>query len=126
MRAILITINPGLALLGNLPGGETGAAYTATLQAVGGLPPYSLALVVGTLPDGLTFTDNGDGTATIAGTPTETFAGLLVVRLTDADGVRVDRQLTLVIVAAVQPVEFLLTEAGDFLLLETGDKIELE
>lgn len=39
----------------------------------------------GDLPDGLTFTDNGDGTATIAGTPTED--GPYAARLTAANGV---------------------------------------
>lgn len=126
MKAILITINPGLELRGVLPGGETGSAYTATLEAVGGVPPYTLALVVGTLPAGLTFTDNADGTATIAGTPSEAFAGTIVVRLTDALGASVDRAFALTIIAVPDAPEFLLLESGDFLLLETGDKTLLE
>lgn len=126
MKAILITINPGLELRGVLPAGETGTAYSATLTAAGGLAPYTFALVVGTLPAGLTFTDGGSGSATITGTPTEAFAGTIVVRLTDANGTSVDRAFVLTIIAAPIVADFLLLESGDFLLLETGGRIELE
>jgi uncharacterized protein (TIGR03437 family) len=48
-----------------LPPGTIGTAYSATLNATGGSPPYAWAQVGGLLPSGLTLSANG----TIAGTP---------------------------------------------------------
>jgi Putative Ig domain len=53
----------------SLPNGRVGAAYSATLTATGGTPPYGWTLTSGTLPAGLTF--NGT-TGVISGTPTAT------------------------------------------------------
>ena len=52
----------------SLPSGTVGAPYTVTLTAIGGIPPYRW--LVSGLPNGLSFTANADGTATITGTPT--------------------------------------------------------
>ena len=46
---------------------HVGAAFSMTATASGS--PTPALTESGTLPNGLTFTDNGDGTATIAGTP---------------------------------------------------------
>jgi hypothetical protein len=40
-----------------------------TVQTTGGNPTPALSIQQGSLPTGLTFTDNGDGTATISGAP---------------------------------------------------------
>ena len=125
MGYLLVTINPGLQITGLLPAGVVGDAYTATLTARGGLQPYALTLL-SALPDGLAATDNGDGTLTIAGTPTETFGGTVIVRAQDGAGKIVQRTLALVIVAAPAEPEYLLLESDDFLLLESGDRILLE
>jgi Putative Ig domain len=53
-----------------LPGASTNATYpTTTLQASGGVPPYSWSLLSGSLPPGLTLASSGaiSGTATQAG-----------------------------------------------------------
>jgi hypothetical protein len=53
------------------PAGTTftvGAANTFTVQA-SGFPAPAIALTGGTLPTGVTLTDNGNGTATLAGNP---------------------------------------------------------
>ena len=47
-----------------LPGGQQGAAYSASLYASGGTAPYTWSLYSGSLPPGLTLLG-----ATIAGTP---------------------------------------------------------
>ena len=125
MGYLLVTINPGLQITGQLPVGFVGEAYSATLTARAGLAPYTLT-VLSALPDGLTATDNGDGTLTIAGTPTETFSGSVIVRAQDGAGKIVQRSLTLVVLPQPVIVEYLLLESGDFLLLESGDKILLE
>ena len=53
--ACTITIDPVLSLwCGNPPSAIIGQAYSATIPAGGGVPPYTFALTAGTLPDGLT------------------------------------------------------------------------
>jgi hypothetical protein len=73
------TVQPGGALTvdtagsapaitsGSTATAQTGSAFSFTVQT-NGLPDPSLT-ETGPLPTGVTFTDNGDGTATLAGTP---------------------------------------------------------
>ncbi len=53
----------------SLPGGSVGAAYSASLQASGGTPPYSWSVVSGQLPSGISLSTSGvlSGTPTVAG-----------------------------------------------------------
>ena len=46
-----------------------GAAGTFVISTAAS-PPVTAITLTGTLPAGVTFTDNGNGTATLAGTPT--------------------------------------------------------
>lgn len=73
-----------------------GTAGTFTVSATG-TPSPVLTVDAGTLPTGLTFTDNGDGTATIAGTPIAGTKGItvLAVRATVAGSLTADQQLSL-------------------------------
>ena len=125
MTTLLITINPGLQIVGFLPAGNVGDAYTGTLSVRGGLEPYRIS-IVSALPAGLSWVDNGDGTLTISGTPTVAFAGTVTVQASDGLRKLVQRVLGLVIVDVPAPPEFLLLENDDFLLLESGDRILLE
>lgn len=125
MTILLFTVNPGLEIVGQLPAGTVGDSYSATVSVRGGLSPYTLT-VVSALPDGLTATDNGNGTLTIAGTPTETFAGTVTIRARDGLQKLVQRAIGLQITDVAAPPTFLLLETGDFLLLESGDKIQIE
>ena len=122
MTILLFTINPGLEIVGLLPSGVVDSAYSASVTVRGGLAPYTMA-VVSTLPAGLTATDNGDGTLTIAGTPTAAFSGTVTVQARDGLQTLVQRTLGLTIVANVVPPSFLLWEDGGFLLWEDGGKI---
>ncbi|WP_200948976.1 putative Ig domain-containing protein, partial [Frateuria sp. Soil773] len=73
-----VTVTPA-----TLPAAIAGTAYpTTALSASGGAGPYSYALT-GTLPAGLGF---DAGTATFAGTPTETGSFTFAVTATDAHG----------------------------------------
>jgi hypothetical protein len=65
--ALPLTINPpGLGITtSSLPGGTVGSAYSQTLAASGGSPPYAWSLASGSLPNGLTLSPAG----TIAGAP---------------------------------------------------------
>ena len=60
-----------------LPGGTVNIAYSQTLAATGGTPPYNWGLSSGTLPPGLTITSGGviQGTPTTAGNYTFLPAG---------------------------------------------------
>lgn len=60
-------------------------SFTVTTQP--GFPVARALAVTGTLPDGVTFMDNGDGTATIAGTPTVAAAGSYDLGMTVDNGV---------------------------------------
>src|SRR5439155_5292491 len=55
----------------SLPNGTVGVAYSATVQAPGGCPPYHWKIASGALPPGLTLSWPSTATySTIAGKPT--------------------------------------------------------
>jgi hypothetical protein len=63
-----------------LPSGLTGAAYSQTLAAAGGAPPYAWSLAVGALPAGLVLSSGG----VVAGTPTALGTATFSVTVTDS------------------------------------------
>jgi hypothetical protein len=68
-----------------------GAAGTFSVTTAAGSPAARLTITcAGSLPDGLTFLDNGDGTAAISGTPASGTEGAYEVTLTASDGVSPD------------------------------------
>ena len=82
-----------------LPTGTTGQAYTATLQATGGTPPYSWAIQVGTLPVGLAMGSDG----VIAGIPTTATSASIFFGVTDAAKTGVVNSFILQIVDPAPP-----------------------
>ncbi|MGB8323816.1 MAG: putative Ig domain-containing protein, partial [Candidatus Acidiferrum sp.] len=79
---ITISASPLVITTSSLPNGQQGAAYTATLAAVGGVTPYVWTITSGTLPTGLTL--NG-ATGAITGTPTVAVTNLaLTFKVTDS------------------------------------------
>ena len=60
-------------------------AQTFTVAALGN--PVATIGETGTLPAGFTFTNNGNGTATLAGTPTTTNGGLYPIQFSASNGV---------------------------------------
>jgi HAMP domain-containing protein len=62
-----------------------GVAKTFTVQSTG-IPTPSIT-ETGALPSGMSFTDNGNGTATLAGTPASGSAGTYVLSITASNGV---------------------------------------
>ena len=68
---------------GALPAGRLGANYEAAIEVSGGAPPYTLAVVEGALPRGITI--NG---LTLAGTPTMAGLERFVLEASDAGGGR--------------------------------------
>jgi hypothetical protein len=65
--SITISAAPLSVVTTSLPTGVDGSTYTATLQAAGGVSPYTWAVTTGSLPGGLTLNAS---TGVISGTPT--------------------------------------------------------
>ena len=82
--------------------GTYGSAYSQTIESVG-VPTPTLTLS-GTLPLGLSFVENGDGTATITGTPE--IVGSFPLTVTASNGIEPDdvQAFTLVIEKALLTV----------------------
>jgi hypothetical protein len=78
--------NPPLTLvvtstMNSVPTGLKSRTYTATLQAIGGLSPYSWRLVEGMLPPGLSLDST---TGSITGKPTERGVFIFGVEVKDS------------------------------------------
>jgi hypothetical protein len=71
--------------------GQAGPAFTVTTA---GDPPPSLSIPPGSLPGGLSFTDNGDGTASINGTPDAGTGGTYIFAITAHNGAGTDATQT--------------------------------
>jgi hypothetical protein len=100
-KSFTITIAAGLVVTtSSLPGGTVGVAYSQTLAAAGGTPPYSWSITVGAPPPGLTL----DGpTGVISGTPT-TSAGSpfsFTVQVTDSLSATASKALSVSIAPAL-------------------------
>ncbi len=78
-----LTTLPALVITtSDLPDGLVASAYSATVNATGGLKPYTWALTGGALPAGLMLSASG----TISGTPTASGNALVQLTVTDAGG----------------------------------------
>ena len=96
-----LAVNQAASIIGvNATTFGVGVAGTFTVSAIG-TPTPSLT-ETGNLPNGVTFTDNGNGTATIGGTPPTGTAGSYVITIAAHNGVGTDasQAFTLTIAAA--------------------------
>ncbi len=97
---LAITVNPvalGIATAA-LPAGVIGAPYDATVQASGGVPPYSYAITGGALPSQLGPIDAATGR--ITGTPDTLGTQAFQVSATDACANTATRALSITVNAA--------------------------
>jgi prepilin-type N-terminal cleavage/methylation domain-containing protein len=79
-KALSITINYNFSITtASLPDGNVGTAYSQTLNASGGVVPYTWSISAGSLPAGLTLSSAG----VISGTPTTGGTSNFTVRVTD-------------------------------------------
>jgi len=97
--SIAVTQPPLSIATTSLAPGSVGNPYSQTLQAIGGTPPYTWSIILGTLPTGLIL---NPGTGSITGTPTGTGSFTITVNVTDSAHTTVTSQpLTIVIDTAL-------------------------
>ena len=84
----------------SLPQGVINVAYsgTAVLTAIGGTPPYSWSISVGSLPAGLTLNTN---TGQISGTPTSTGTFTFTAKVTDSTSATATANLSIIVNGAL-------------------------
>lgn len=116
-RAIILAkIGSGLNIVGTPPPLVLGVAYTFTFIAKGGSGKY-IWTETGALPTGVTFTDNGNGTATIAGTPSTSGSFPINVYVRNTSGSATNANFVIV----VPPLQlFFLQIANVYRVLMTG------
>jgi len=102
-----ITINPAPLVIqtASLPDAPANQSYNQVLQASGGIPPYNWTIISGALPPGLSLLPNG----TIAGIPTRQWKYTFTVEVSDTDGVKASRSLTVFVVGPSGTIEIPLT-----------------
>lgn len=83
------SFGPRITSISPLTSGVQGTPYSITLAGTGGTPPYTYALISGTLDSGVTLSSSG----VIAGTPLNAEADVIGIQLTDANGVKGPVQL---------------------------------
>jgi Putative Ig domain/Immunoglobulin domain/Immunoglobulin I-set domain len=125
-----LTVVPGTApaiTSANTTTFTVGSAGSFTVTATG--PPTPTLSFVGTLPDGLTFVDNGNGTATLAGTPAAGTQSSYTLTITAANGVlpNATQVFTLTVAPGTAPAitsaittTFTVGSAGSFTVTATG------
>jgi len=99
-KVFTITIASGLTITTapSLPNGTVGAAYSQTLQAVGGTPPYTWSIIQGGLPAPLTLNASSGA---IAGAPAAAGTASFTVQVTDSLSVSSTKTFTLTVVGAL-------------------------
>ncbi|MEO6500586.1 MAG: putative Ig domain-containing protein [Jatrophihabitantaceae bacterium] len=102
-----------------------GTAGSFTVTTTAGYPTATTITKTGALPAGVSFTDNGNGTATIAGTPT--VAGAFTITITASNGASTDATQSFTLTVTKKPVitsgnaaTFAIGTAGAFTVTTTA------
>jgi len=94
-RDYSITVTANLDIVTTaLPEVEAGAAYSQTLSARGGSPPYNWRIINGSLPEGLSL---NPASGLIGGSPARSGAATFTVEVADSAGVRASRTFTITV-----------------------------
>src|SRR5919106_2794373 len=91
--SITVDVGPLVITTATLPSGTVGVAYSATLAASGGVPPYAWSRVSGKLPNGLALSSAG----TLSGTPSKKGTYTFTLRVRDSVGTEVSKSFTVAI-----------------------------
>ena len=83
----------------SLPGAKVGVLYSQTLQAAGGVPPYTWSLAAGSLPNGVNLGQDGK----LAGTPGQAGIFNFTAKVKDASGATDQKDLSLTVANADPP-----------------------
>lgn len=114
--SLSLTVDPitPLTLTGTLPNAIQNQAYTQTLTAAGGLPPYTYSVTAGALPTGLALNPS---TGAISGTPTVPGATSFTITAQDSEATPQTASLPLVLLVTypTTPYDALLTGPYAFL-----------
>src|SRR5207245_9435345 len=94
------SVSPLQITSSQLPGGTVSSAYSATLSASGGTPPYSWSVSSGTVPTGLSLSSSG----TLSGTPTVAGSFPFTVAVKDAASASASASLSINVVS-VPPLQ---------------------
>jgi hypothetical protein len=76
---------------------KKGTAGTFTVTTAPGVPATTTITRTGTLPSGVTFTDNHNGTATLAGTPTVSGVYPITIKASNGTGTAAQQSFTLTV-----------------------------
>lgn len=107
-----------LGLVDHLQPADTTEAYTPRTVVVGGNSPYTIAVIAGSLPPGMTlgdFTDPDSGNTVpgvLSGTPESGGSYAFTVQVTDADGSVASQPYTLEVAGPAVPQQFTLNAAS--------------
>ncbi len=96
---VTINVAPLTIVTTSLPNAEGGTAYSQTLEAKGGVPPYQWSLAAGDLPSGMTLNDGG----VLSGTPGESGDFGFWVKVTDSAGKSANGELKLTVTPPALP-----------------------
>ena len=95
----ITSVEPPLSITTTgLAGASINNPYSQTVQAIGGTPPYTWAIISGSLPGGLTLTP---ATGVISGTPTGTGTFNFTVKVTDSVSATATENLSIVVGATL-------------------------
>jgi large repetitive protein len=125
-QTFTITINQAPQITsGNATTFTIGQPGSFTVTTIG--RPAATLTLTGTLPSGVTFTDHGDGTATLGGTPAAGSGGTYVLTITAANGVGANavQSFTLTVnqppaITSGNTTTFTIGEAGSFTVTTDG------
>ena len=102
-----LTIVSALTLNGTLSDGVVGTAYSGTVTATGGTPPYAFTVSTGALPGGLTLS----GAGAISGTPSASGTFAFTIQVSDSTKATASKAFSVVIAAALSIVPGTLSTA---------------
>jgi len=108
--SIQITIEPPVSITTtSLPAGNYGSAYSATVNASGGVAPFTWTISAGSLTAGLNLGSSNTNSVTISGTPTIQANSAFTIKVTDSIGGTATQPLTIAIGA---PLPLSVTTTG--------------